>query len=209
MINDFEAEPENSGQLPAEADGETLDEGVASPKSPSPLNAASSGSLPKVREQNRRNGKRAANQNAKTHGIFAQIVTRRSDLDDFEKLLSDAKQAIRPTNGLEEILVEKFAVELLRSRRFHEADIKIAPKLFSRLKESLNRAVPSIALVLASGAQNSVTGRDITLDLMIRYGTSIDRQIGRTLDQIQQLRRMREIDAKPALPDSEARDEQT
>jgi hypothetical protein len=52
------------------------------------------------------NGKRGAQHNGATHGIFAGIFLSGAgspEAEEFHKLLSAAREAIRPANGLEEI----------------------------------------------------------------------------------------------------------
>ena len=140
------------------------------------------------------NGKRGAQHNATTHGIFAGIFLSGAGLaeaEEFHKLLSAAREAIRPANGLEEILTEKLAMLFLRLGRLYRADLKISAKLFARVTDSLNT---TSAFDESIQEQIVRTQRDPTVDSIIRYEASLERQIHRTICQVQELRRMREIE---------------
>jgi hypothetical protein len=141
-------------------------------------------------------GKSRSSHNALRHGIFANTLLRGGTLGDnagdFEGLVSVCREAIRPANGLEEILVEKLAVLLFRLTRTYKFDAKIAPKLFARVAETLNRGhFAAQAKWISREDQALVPSKDPTPDLIIRYETSIERQIVRTLEQIEKVRNMR------------------
>jgi hypothetical protein len=142
------------------------------------------------------NAKKGAQHNAITHGIFAGVFLSDSgsvEAEEFHKLLAAATEAIRPENGLVEALVQKLAVLFLRLRRVYKADFEIAPKLFVRVEDALTSKNSFLDL----GLDEKDTNRGPTMDTVVRYETTISREIGRTLTQIQQLRRMLEIDIAP------------
>jgi hypothetical protein len=63
--------------------------------------------LDKITEEVMANEKTGSKQNAITDGIFAGIVLSgpgSAEADEFEKLLSDAKDAIRPRNDLKGVI---------------------------------------------------------------------------------------------------------
>lgn len=153
-------------------------------------------------------GKKGAQHNAMKHGIFAGIIMRgpgSAEPEEFQRLLAGAREAIRPANGLEDALVEKLAALLLRLSRVYKADLKFAPKLLSRVTKNLKTESMGLDLALDDDVVNS----GLTLDSVIRYETSIERQIGRTLSQIQQLRRMREINIEPVSQNPQPFETQT
>jgi hypothetical protein len=82
----------------------------------------------------------------------------------------------------------------MRLKRVYKADLEIAPKLFARVKDCLNTSI-SIGTVLDEKIVR--TSQDPSLESVVRYETSIERQIDRTLSLIQHLRRMREIEITP------------
>ena len=135
-------------------------------------------------------GKTESKHNAITHGIFAGIVLSAPEADDYKRLLEGAEEAIRPANGLERVLVEKLAMLLLRLKRVYKADLETAPAMFERVKGDLDQG-------FKLNLEGSPAARIVTADTVMRYETSIERQIGRTLSLIQQLRQLRAIDIQP------------
>ena len=81
----------------------------------------------------------------------------------------------------------------LRLRRVYKADFEIAPKLFARVENTLTSKNSFLDL----GLDEKDTNRGPTMDTVVRYETTISREIGRTLTQIQQLQQMAEIDIAP------------
>jgi flagellar motor switch/type III secretory pathway protein FliN len=152
--------------------------------------------------------KKGAQHNAITHGIFAGIFLGSSgsaEAEEFHKLLAVATQTIHPRNGLEEVFVQKLAVLLLRLRRVYKADFDIALKLLARVEDSLSAKSNSFDL----GLNDKETKSSPTVDTLLRYETTISREIGRTLTQIQQLRQMTEIDIEPIAPNPKAPDSES
>jgi hypothetical protein len=148
------------------------------------------------------NLKRGPQHNAIKRGFFANILLSGSDsaeLEEFEVVLMEINEAIPPTNGFEEILTGKLAMLLMRLKRVYKADLEIAPKLFARVRDCLNTSI-----LIGSDLEEKIvrTSQDPSLELVVRYETSIERQINRTLSLIQQLRRMREIDIAPISQDT-------
>jgi hypothetical protein len=147
------------------------------------------------------NGQKPSKYNAVTHGIFRRALLSEPDsteAEEFERLLLVEREAIRPRNGLEEDLVEILAIQRLRLERVYAADLKIAPKLFARVSENLDAKNTGFEIDILNLNNGSVKpDKNPTFDLLIRYASSIERQISRTLGQIQQLRQMCEIEIAP------------
>jgi hypothetical protein len=146
-------------------------------------------------------GKRGTQQNAIKHGIFAKGLCSgpgfEEESEDFLRFVSDVTESIRPTNGLERILVQKIALLFLRLRRVYKEDQTITLKLFDRLKEDLNGVQSPPDLVFVSREDQALIVRqNLPLDLTMRYETSIAREISRSLDQLEQLRRLHGIETK-------------
>jgi hypothetical protein len=153
-------------------------------------------------------GKKGPQHNAIKHGIFAGILLSGSgfpEVEVFEQLLSGAREAVRPRNQLEEFLTQKIALLFLRLMRVYEADLEIAPRLFARVKETLDTKSAGFDL----NFDDKVVNKGVTIDTILRYETGIERQIARTLSQIQQLRRMREIDLEPIPQEAQTSETQT
>jgi hypothetical protein len=139
------------------------------------------------------NQKRYARGNAIKHGVFCRSLLAGSALGEEKEvlveLISDVSDFIRPTNRLEKIDVEKFAVLLLRQMRLNNADLSLAKKLFARIKDGLSADQPPPDLHLIDREnQVFVERKDPSFDSLIRYDTSLERQLGRIIDHLQQLR---------------------
>jgi hypothetical protein len=159
----------------------------------------------KIRLEEKMKGTKSHNRNAATHGIFARILLKDDpfgeDQDDFVKLRSMLCGSIRPVGGLEETLVDVLAVLFFRLIRLYRADMKIAPRLFKRIAELLGPGQPAIkARWTSPDDQVIVVQRDPTSDSLMRYETSLEKQIARTLGQIESCQRMRR--EQPALASS-------
>ena len=146
-----------------------------------------------------KDGKRHTNHNAVSHGILATIVLTGPAFaearEDLDRLISVISESIKPVDGLEQALVEKLAVLLLRLTRVYKADRAIVPKLFARVKDGLDQVRPPPKLHLIDReAQILIDRKDPSFEILMRYETAIERQIARTLDQIQMLRLLRESD---------------
>jgi len=142
------------------------------------------------------NNKKGARHNSIRHGIFANILlsgeTFGEEQDYLLALISMLRSSIQPADGLETTLVEKLAFLFLRLIRLYRADAKVAPKLFRRVSELLGPGQPSIKTRWVSpDDQIVVMQRDPTSESLTRYEANLERQIGRTFDQLETLQRMR------------------
>ena len=149
-----------------------------------------------------------ARHNAVKHGIFAKLLLAGTafgeEKEQLLELIAAVRDAIRPANDLEEILVEKLAVLLLRQTRVCKAYQKIAPKLFARVNDTLSPGQPPPVLCLISKEdQIAVDRKEPSFDSIVRYEISIDRHITRTLDQIRQLRLLKESGVEVAAQNAE------
>ena len=143
--------------------------------------------------------------NAIKHDIFTKILLSgdafRDKRDQLLRLISVVQDSIRPQTDLEDALAGKLGVLLFRLTRVYEADARIAPKLFARVSKLLGPGQPAIqAKWVSKEDQIIVTQRDPTSESITRYETNLERQIARTLSQIETLRRMRSDSCTPALP---------
>lgn len=143
-----------------------------------------------------KNAKKHSKHNAIRHGIFAEILLSGGafgeEADDYLRFVSILRDSLRPTNGFEETLVEKLAVLFLRLSRVYKADAEMAPKMLARVNESLKKGHSATDTVWISREDEVlVVRKEPTPDLILRYETNLERQIGRTLEQIARLREMR------------------
>jgi hypothetical protein len=141
--------------------------------------------------------KRRAKCNAVKHGIFASIVLSgdvfEESRDQYLKLVSSLRGAIQPVDGLEEVMVEKLAFLLLRLARVYRADGRVAHKLFERVSAALGEEhEPVITESIEKEREVAFLRRDPGPDLLLRYESTLDRQIDRVLDRIERLKAMRQ-----------------
>jgi hypothetical protein len=93
----------------------------------------------------------------------------------------------------EDLKIEKIALLYVRLWRVYKADARIAPKMFERVAEALEEDRPEVTTQCVSKEDEVVLARkDPTPELVIRYETSLERQIGRALGLLEQWRRMRD-----------------
>lgn len=127
--------------------------------------------------------------NALTHGIFATLILSGDVMGEHEKdyhqLRSTFGAAIKPTNAVEEMLVEKLAFLYLRLSRVYRADLDVSPLLFKKIAEAVkDRDVAVETIVIDDPEQVVIARRRPAPDLLMRYEVSIERQIARTLEQL-------------------------
>ena len=147
--------------------------------------------------------KRKSRFNAVTHGVFAELLLREEFLDESESsyrcVLAVLHEAFKPADGFEHILIDKLAIQFLRLVRVYAADWQIAPKLFETVEEVLDGKYPKAETEwVQRGDDVLVIRHGPAPDLLVRYETSIERQIGRTLNQLEQWRRMRQVGSQSA-----------
>lgn len=146
--------------------------------------------------------KKRFNCNSVKHGIFAQLVLKGDplgeDRNDFGELLSTLHDSIRPTDGFEVLLVEKLGILFYRLARVYKADIKVAPSLFKRVAEEVRQPRVQTAWV-SPDDEVLVVAKNNSSSLIARYESGIERQIERTLKQLEVYRSTRGANSIPAL----------
>ena len=151
-------------------------------------------------------GKQRVRLNALKHGIFAEIVFQggkfQVPVELFDDLVLEIRNAVQPTNGLEFILVDKLAITLFRLSRVYQADSEVAPLFFKRLKENTDDG--STSIIMASIEKEDEVAffhRGPSLEVLVRYEAGLVRQVGKILDQIEQIRRIQSGSAGKASKD--------
>jgi hypothetical protein len=130
-------------------------------------------------------GKSLSRRNALKHGILtAALLIKRGesgeDRAEFEELLKDLQENLQPVGTLEEMLVEDIAVarwRRLRALRWEAAEAITDDR------------------VLEEGSTLMFTNY---LDRVLRYETSIQRQYGYAINQLERLQRARKGEHLPA-----------
>jgi len=119
-------------------------------------------------------GKQRSSLNALKLGIFSKVVVLKNESQtEFEDLLDGLCDYLQPEGTLEQILVEKLAALFWRERRLIIADSK--PNILKEIDQHdpfRSNALPE-------------------WDRLLRYETSLDRAIDRTLNQLERYQRMR------------------
>ena len=149
-----------------------------------------------------KNGKRSSKHNAVTHGILADILLVGNHLGEssetYRRMLSALRNSMRPVDDFEQLQIEKLAFLYIRLTRVYKADWRLAPKFFEKLEKSIDADHPFVTKGLLD-LEGEVMGqrRDPTPELLLRYESNIERQISRTIDQLERWRMMRPNNSKP------------
>jgi hypothetical protein len=147
-------------------------------------------------------GKRRAKHNAIKHGLFADIVLTgepfRESRENYFRLLESLREDIQPVGALEEVLVDQLAFEFLRLGRLYRADVQVAPLVFKQLEADLKKDAPSLFNPADEVGETIVIRRELSSELLLRYGNAVSNQIHRTLDRLERLQRTRR--GQPVAP---------
>jgi hypothetical protein len=120
-------------------------------------------------------GKRRSKYNSTKDGIFSKVfVLDGESRAEFNALLNGLRDDFHPEGTFEEIWVEKLATLLWRERR-----LIIAEGQLDIQNNKVNFEEPNLA------------PPPLKLDLLIRYDTTLNRNIERTLNQLERHQRMR------------------
>lgn len=141
-------------------------------------------------------GKRRSSQNAHRHGILAGVLQRDGGLgdsqSDFSKVLAGLRKDFGPMSSIEDLLVEKLAVLFLRLFGVYKADLAVAPLMFTRLQAGL-RGEESLVVTESIDRESeiAIVRKTPAPEVLMRYETNLERDIDRTLNQLERLQRMR------------------
>jgi hypothetical protein len=149
------------------------------------LTIPTNGSSPRKIEANRRNAKKStgpktsagkvmSSWNSTRHGLLSKTLPTLYDVDKnrFNRLLKSLQQDLEPVGTLEEVLVEKIAMEYWR--------LGVA------------------AWYEARELRESKPFYHTSLDRIMRYQTMINRQLYQAINQLERLQRLRKGDNVPA-----------
>jgi hypothetical protein len=140
-------------------------------------------------------GKMASRWNAMKHGLLSRKLlfhdgNGKGSPEEFKYLLESLRQDRQPVGALEELLVEKIATEYwkLHIATQHETGAIREGYAFSRHPDSK----PNV------NAIEQFYQNDDDLEKILRYGSTINRQLFQAITQLERLQRLR----KEALPTS-------
>jgi hypothetical protein len=129
-------------------------------------------------------GKATSRQNALKHGILASsllIVAALEDADEFQQLVNALIRDLAPVGALEEMLVEKIAVCCWREARALRCE-----------RGSVQQMIKTV------GLKDNLVLPINDLDRILRYETSIHRQLAYSTSQLERLQRTRKGEHVPA-----------
>jgi hypothetical protein len=170
---------------------------------------------PKKIEANRRNaqrstgprtpeGKARSRRNALKHGILASAILIKTgpavdNADEFNELMSALRDDLAPEGALEDLLVEKIAVCYWRQRRALQCEAGMtAASLKSHLEIYNNWKGEELSPEVKATLGNRALPVDRCLDQILRYETSVHRQLVFAINQLERLQRARKGEHVPA-----------
>ncbi len=112
--------------------------------------------------------------------------------------MSGLRRALHPGTALEEVLIDELAFAFLRLSRIYEADTEVAPLLFDRVYEALKDNSPVVTECINKETEVVVIPHKPTVDLLLRYENTVERQIQRSLSLLERFQRIRL--GEPVLP---------
>jgi hypothetical protein len=156
-------------------------------------------------------GKSRAKWNALKHGLLSRMVIvaegpGKENREDFLHLLQSLREDLQPVGTLEEVLVEKIAVEywrFMRVIRCENAAIRLhfVPEPPECRALDIDLAVlppsPSSLNILRKRA-NINSEICLPIEQFLRYETSINRQLFQAISQLERVQRLRKGEAVPA-----------
>ena len=154
-------------------------------------------------------GKRRSRHNALKHGVLASalLVTQGEGAEDrveFDELLGALRRDLAPVGTLEEMMVERIAVCHWRHKRALRCEAGLVRRAFipdpsRQLEDSMSRGVglgPSLELEAIKEHLSLPLGAE--LDRILRYETTIQRQLVYVVNQLERLQRARKGEHVPA-----------
>ncbi len=152
-------------------------------------------------------GKRAVRHNALKHGLLAKEVIIdfaefKEDRAEFDEFFSRLHQDLQPVGMLEEMFVEKIAVDWWRLRRVLRSE---AGEICAGLVRPSDTMVPHMGRYLREKSEPEREAEQIGRSLpptdvsnkILRYGTALNRELYRALSELERLQRRRRGDTVP------------
>lgn len=159
-----------------------------------PSNRQQSSSAQRKLRPRTSHGKQNSKYNALKTGIFAKVVLTTKPFnerrDDFDNLLERLRRSVGPHDHFEQLLVEGLALELLKLARTYQADAEVASLLFRNIREKLKGEDDDQEITDLLDEQAPSQYKFPAAELLMRYETSIWRQIDRMIERLQHWRRL-------------------
>ena len=149
-------------------------------------------------------GKRAVRYNALKHGLLAKevIIELKEDRAEFDEFFSRLHEDLQPVGMLEEMLVEKIAVDWWRLRRVLRSE---AGEICAGLVRPSDTMERQLGRYLRKKSEREREAEHIGRSLpstdasnkILRYGTALNRELYRALSELERLQRRRRGDTVP------------
>lgn len=141
-------------------------------------------------------GKERSRRNALKHGIFSEVALLKGESRaEYDELLNGLRENRQPEGTLEEILVEKLAMDAWRRRRLIMAMTAETQTAIECLPSNKVERPTEGATKVSEKMKLEVLRQYVPLtpqfDHFLRYEASLERSFDRTLTQLERLQRMR------------------
>ena len=147
-------------------------------------------------------GKAKSSRNALKHGLLAQQILINDDdpnekTEDFEQLLNDLIDELKPQGSIENLLVERIAICYWRLRRVLRYE---AQSIRDLRQDEYNPYATVIRQFSGKEADphRHILPNETQTNLLVRYENMIDRQLNRSMRQLQQLQSTRQSNIPPS-----------
>ena len=148
-------------------------------------------------------GKAKSSRNAVKHGLLAGRIVlvdhKDEDPQQFGLLLDGLRDDYQPQSTIETLLVERLAASFWRLRRAYRFEVEAITR--ANRPNPLADALDELSPLPPVKRGERILPSPYSLDRLIRYETMIDRELLRTLRQLELRRRLRKIEQAPDQPD--------
>ena len=148
-------------------------------------------------------GKAKSSRNAVKHGLLAERIVladhKDEDPQQFGLLLDGLREDYQPQSTIETMLVERLAASFWRLRRAYRFEVEAITH--ANLPNPLADALDELSHLQPVPRGECILPPLHSLGCLIRYETMIDRELLRTLRQLELRQRLRKIEQAPDHPD--------
>ncbi len=148
-------------------------------------------------------GKAKSSRNAVKHGLLAGRIVladnAEEDPQQFDLLLDGLRDDYQPQSTIETMLVERLAASFWRLRRAYRFEVETITQ--ANRPNPLADALDELSSLPPVKRGERILPSPHSLDRLIRYETMIDRELLRTLRQLELRQRLRKMEQSPDHPD--------
>ncbi|MCH8964815.1 MAG: hypothetical protein IIB58_07640 [Planctomycetes bacterium] len=144
-------------------------------------------------------GKAKSSRNAVKHGLLAGLIVladhKDEDPQQFGLLLDGLRDDYQPQSTIETMLVERLAASFWRLRRAYRFEVEAITQ--ANRPNPLADALDELSPLPPVERGERILPSPYSLDRLIRYETMIDRELLRTMRQLESRQRLRKIEQAP------------